>query len=156
MTTWAIDAITALGIDSACQVEMGMQSVPARPVLYAVPAPSAVWEELGLGPAPGARPLYVGNCKSSLAMRDIGTHFGFSGEARGSSITVGSTLRLSLAALLQSSDRFCGVPRNIANLGHFSNCGFSRDHEVLLSQLVRDRLRLAFWAYDPTTGQSWN
>jgi hypothetical protein len=109
-------------------------------------ASATAWRELGLGKPPDERPLYVGKSESSLAGRDIGTHFGFSTEGRATSVTGGSTLRRSIAALLHDKYSFRGVPRNPAKPGHFSNYGLTAKQDGELSAWMRDRLFLACWA----------
>jgi hypothetical protein len=146
MTDWGEQAVAALVVTQARPVERRMESAPARPGLYAGHALAEVWLELGLGAPPDARPLYVGKSESSLGGRDVGTHFGFTSNARGTSVTGGSTLRRSLAALLHDSRRFRGVPRNRANPSHFANYGLTPDQDAALSTWMRERLLLACWA----------
>src|SRR3712207_3103214 len=62
--------------------------------LYALYASSATWRELGLGPPPNKRPLYVGKAEGTFASRDIRGHFGIT-DRKGQSPTGGSTVRRS-------------------------------------------------------------
>src|SRR5437764_773761 len=66
-------------------------------------------------------------------------------KGRSTSITGGSTLRRSLAALLHDSRGFRGVPRNPAKPGHFSNYGLTPTQDTDLSEWMRERLLLACW-----------
>lgn len=109
---------------------------PARPGLYAVHASAAVWQDLGLGVPPDGRPLYVGKSESSLLSRDLGQHFH-------DGTTGSSTLRRSLAALLNDSLDLRGVPRNLIKPGYYSNYGLSPEDDAKLSTWMRERLRLS-------------
>ena len=71
--------------------------------------------------------------------------FGFTNEERATSVTGGSTLRRTLAALLHDSHGFRGVPRNLANPGHYSNYGLTSQHDRELSDWMRQHLQLACW-----------
>jgi hypothetical protein len=146
MPDWGGQAAAALAAAHARMVEVGLESAPPQPGLYAVHAPAEVWHELSLGSPPDHRPLYVGKSESSLAGRDVGTHFGFGAESRGTSVTGGSTLRRSLAALLHDSHGFRGVPRNPSKPSRFSNYGLAPRQDSELSQWMRERLLLACWA----------
>jgi hypothetical protein len=145
MAFWADEAAAALVTTNALPVELGMLSAPPKAGLYALHAPLAVWEELGLDPASDDRPLYVGKSESSLAGRDAGVHFGYTSDSRATSVTGSSTVRRSLAALLRDSHGFRGVPRNPQKPGHFANYGLTREQDALLSEWMRDRVRLACW-----------
>jgi hypothetical protein len=153
MTDWAKQSTTALTAANARRVEREMGSAPPRPGLYAVHAPAKVWQELGLGKPPDGRPLYVGKAESSLAGRDLGTHFGFAGDGRATSVTGGSTLRRSIAAILHDSYGYRGVPRNRSNPSHFSNYGLTPARDRELSAWMRERLLLACWAKPSTCGE---
>jgi hypothetical protein len=145
ISAWAEQAADALAAAQAHRVEREMESSPRRPGLYAVHASTAVWRELGLGEPSDLRPLYIGKSESSLAGRDVGVHFGLTAIGRATSVTGGSTLRRSLAALLHDSQGFRGVPRNPAKPGHYSNYGLLPEHDVALSSWMRERLLLACW-----------
>lgn len=97
-----------------------------------------MWLELGLGPRPDQRPLYVGKSESSLAARDVRTHFatGHTGH---------STLRRTLAALLADELDLVACPRNPAKPGYFTSFGIVADGDQRLSDWMRDNLRLAVW-----------
>jgi hypothetical protein len=139
----------ALVAAQAGPVVLGMESAPARPGLYAVHGSAEVWRELGLGAPPDERPLYVGKSESSLAGRDIGTHFSLGSGRRGTSVTGGSTLRRSLAALLHDSRGFRGIPRNPAKPGHYSNYGLTCEQDRELSSWMGERLLLSCWPKPP-------
>ena len=108
MHAQTVDALMAPGVD----VDTAATSVPPRPGLYTFQADDAVWLELGLGPRPDQRPLYVGKSESSLTTRDVRTHF-----ATGR--TGHSTLRRTLAALLVDELELVPCPRNSAKPGYF-------------------------------------
>jgi hypothetical protein len=145
MSAWIDEAAAALTAARALPVERGMPSAPSQPGLYAIHAEPQAWLELQLGEPPDERPLYVGKSESSLAGRDIGTHFGYTADTRTTSVTGGSTVRRSLAALMHDSRGFRGVARNMQKPGHFSNYGLTRGQDTLLSEWMRESLRLACW-----------
>lgn len=113
-------------------------AVLAAPGLYAVHGDVSVWDELGLTLPGDARPLYVGKAEDSLAGRDVGTHFG-------TGRTGSSTLRRSLAALLQETLDLRAQPRNLAKPGHFANFGLEPDGDARLTAWMCSNLRLATW-----------
>lgn len=118
-----------------------------KPGLYAFYASASTWNDLGLGTPPDSRPLYVGKAENTLASRDVEGHFGM--RKRGAQSPTGSsTLRRSLAALLAPERGYCGIPRNPAKPGYFSNFGLSVEHDDDLSAWMRSRLRLALWPHD--------
>lgn len=119
----------------------------SNPGLYAFYASASTWSDLGLGRPPDSRPLYVGKAENTLASRDVEGHFG-TRERGAQSPTGSSTLRRSLAALLAAERGYCGMPRNPANPGHFSNFGLSPEHDDDLSAWMERRLRLALWPHD--------
>jgi len=131
------DALRSLEQERAVPVTAA-SSLPDRPGLYAVHAAPATWAELGVGPPPDARPLYVGKSESSLQGRDIRTHF-----ADGS--TGSSTLRRSFAALLHDSLGVHGMPRNPDVPGYFSNYGLSPADDASLTAWMARHLALATW-----------
>jgi hypothetical protein len=106
--------------------------------LYAVYGPPEVWVELGLGTPPDERPLYVGKAEESLVSRDVRQHF-----RTGS--TGSSTLRRSLAALLQERLGTRAQPRNPKKPDHFSNYSIDAASDQLLSEWMHNNLRLAMW-----------
>lgn len=112
--------------------------VPRVPGLYAIYGGSTEWAELGLGHPPDDRPLYVGKSESSLADRDLRTHFG-------NGRTGSSTVRRTFAALLHDSLGLRGIPRNPARPERFANYGLSPEHDRLLTDWMRSRLALAVW-----------
>lgn len=126
---WIAVALESLAATKATAVDREIREVPPRPGLYAIHSVSATWEELQLGAPPDERPLYVGKSESSLAGRDVTTHFGFTGAKRTTSVTGYSTVRRSIAALLHDSHGFRGMPRNPEKPGHFANYGLSRKHD---------------------------
>jgi hypothetical protein len=114
------------------------QQVPSEPGLYAIYGSAEVWAELGLDSPPDDRPLYVGKSESSLADRDLGTHFG-------NGRTGWSTVRRTFAALLHDSLGLRGIPRNPANPERFANYGLSPNHDVALTTWMRAKLSIAVW-----------
>jgi hypothetical protein len=93
--------------------------VPRSAGLYAISAPGAVWNELGLGDPPDSRPLYVGKSESSLFTRDIEHHFGIKPT------TGWSSPRRTFAALLHDELELRGVPRTPDNPSHFDRFGLA-------------------------------
>ena len=112
--------------------------VPLIPGLYSIYGGSAEWAELGLGEPTDDRPLYVGKSESSLADRDLRTHFG-------NGRTGSSTVRRTFAALLHDSLGLRGMPRNPARPERFASYGLSPEHDRLLTDWMRSRLALAVW-----------
>jgi GIY-YIG catalytic domain len=141
----ASTATTALARTHAHPVPIGMRSAPPLPGLYAIHAAAPVWRELGLETPPDERPLYVGKSDSSLAGRDVTTHFGFVAADRETSVTGYSTLRRSLARLLHDKRGFHGVPRNRSRPGNFANYGLMPKQDTDLSNWMRICLQLACW-----------
>lgn len=119
-------------------VEDAAAAVPAAPGLYGFHGDGPVWRQLGLGSPPDGRPLYVGKSESSLAARDVRTHF-----AAGR--TGSSTLRRTLAALLVDQLGLVACPRNPAKPGHFPNFGLEPEGDERLSRWMAEHLRLAVW-----------
>ena len=115
--------------------------VPHRPGLYAIYGGPEEWVELGLGEPLDDRPLYVGKSESSLADRDLRTHFG-------NGRTGSSTVRRTFAALLHDALALRGIPRNPARPERFANYGLSSEHDQLLTAWMRARLTLAVWPAD--------
>jgi len=113
-------------------------NVPDEPGLYAIYGSAQVWAELGLDGPPDDRPLYVGKSESSLADRDLRTHFG---DGR----TGSSTLRRTFAALLHDALDLRGIPRNPAKPERFANYGLSPDHDAVLTRWMRASLAIAVW-----------
>ena len=113
--------------------------VPPVPGLYAIYGGSTEWAELGLGKPADDRPLYVGKSESSLADRDLRTHFG-------NGRTGSSTVRRTFAALLHDTLGLRGIPRNPARPERFANYGLSPEHDQLLTGWMRSRLALAVWS----------
>lgn len=115
--------------------------IPRRPGLYAIYGGPEEWAELGLGTPPDDRPLYVGKSESSLADRDLRTHFG---NGRIGS----STVRRTFAALLRNGLGLRGIPRNPTRPERFANYGLSPKHDQMLTDWMRTRLTLAVWPND--------
>jgi hypothetical protein len=136
----AIAALKGPGLPIAEAEEVA----PRRPGLYAVHGDPQVWSELGLGKPSDKRPLYVGKSESSLADRDIRTHFsdGRTGQ---------STVRRSFAALLANRLGLHSQPRNPAKPERFANYGLSREHDAVLTKWMRRHLRLSFWVAEGTS-----
>ncbi len=131
------EAVRAL-VRTGLNVEDAAAAVPAAPGLYGFHGDGSVWRQLGLGSPPDDRPLYVGKSESSLAARDVRTHF-----AAGR--TGSSTLRRTLAALLVDQLDLVACPRNPAKPGHFSNFGLEPEGDARLSRWMAEHLRLAVW-----------
>lgn len=123
------------------------REAPGRPGLYAIHAGGSAWQELGLGTPPDRRPLYAGKSESSLAERDIKTHFG---QGR----TGQSTLRRSFAALLVDRLELGAQPRNPAKPERFANYGLSAADDAALTRWMKENVRLSFWAKQPDTKAS--
>ena len=115
--------------------------VPAAPGLYAIHGNTATWRILGLGDPPDHRPLYVGKAENSLAGRDLGTHF-----ATGK--TGSSTLRRSLAALLEHRLRLEARPRNETKPDGSANFGLAPDGDERLTTWMQEHLTISFWPSD--------
>lgn len=112
--------------------------VPREPGLYAFYGDDQAWSDLGLTPAFGGQPLYVGKAERSLNGRDVATHF-----APGK--TGSSTVRRSLAALLADQLALVPVPRNLAKPDGSANFALGASSEERLSNWMRDHLSLATW-----------
>lgn len=130
----ALNALSPPGLALADATEL----IPERPGLYAIHGRPPVWEKLGLGLPPDDRPLYLGKSESSLASRDLQTHFG-------NGRTGSSTIRRSFAALLQRELALAAQPRNPARPERFSSFGLPPDQDARLTQWMRDQLRIAVW-----------
>lgn len=115
--------------------------IPSQPGLYAIHGDAAAWAVLGLGGPPDDRPLYVGKSESSLADRDLRTHFG-------DSHTGSSTVRRSFAALLHGALELRGIPRNPSRPERFANYGLAPTDDARLTAWMRTSLQIAVW---PTT-----
>lgn len=115
--------------------------VPAEAGLYAIFGGDDVWKELGLGPNPDGRPLYVGKAESSLRDRDLRQHF-----ANGR--TGSSTLRRSFAALLRDRLHLHAVPRNPSKPAYFANYGLSPRDDAKLTAWMSAKLSISVWAWD--------
>jgi hypothetical protein len=137
-------------IDEACDSLMrtqlairdAPQVVEPVPGLYAIHAPEACWDELGLEHRK-ATPLYVGKSESSLVGRDLGQHFAIDPSIK--TQTGSSTVRRSFAALLREPLQLHGVPRNRDKPAHFSNFGLEPEADQRLTRWMHSRLRLAVW-----------
>lgn len=116
--------------------------VPHRPGLYAIYGDPDVWAELSLSDPPDDRPLYVGKSESSLADRDLRTHFG---DGR----TGSSTVRRTFAALLHNALGLHGIPRNPTKPERFANYGLSPHDDAALTGWMRTSLTIAIWPGPP-------
>lgn len=136
------DVVIAAALESLAGIRHGhsdaVQHVPREPGLYAFYGDDHAWSDLGLSPAFEGQPLYVGKAESSLNGRDVGTHF-----AAGK--TGSSTVRRSLAALLDNKLALVAVPRNLAKPDGSANFGLDATSEVRLSGWMEQRLSLATW-----------
>lgn len=122
------------------------QQLQPVPGLYALFGTDAAWNDLGLASDDvRSRPLYVGKAEDSFVSRDLRTHFA-------SGRTGQSTIRRSFAALLRDSLALRGVPRNLDLPGHFANYGLVADGDVRLTKWMWERLSLAVWPWEGTTG----
>jgi hypothetical protein len=115
-----------------------VELVPKRPGLYAIYGDERAWTDLGLTPIQKGRPLYVGKAERSLNGRDVRTHF-----APGK--TGSSTVRRSLAALLQHQLTLAAVPRNLAKPDGSANFALEPESEARLSEWMAEKLSLATW-----------
>jgi hypothetical protein len=134
VVSYAVRVLGAPGL----RIEDAATAVPSTPGLYSFHGGDSVWKQLGLGSPPDDRPLYVGKSESSLAARDVRTHF-----AAGR--TGSSTLRRTLAALLVDRLDLVACPRNPAKPGHFSNFGLEPEGDERLSRWMAEHLWLAVW-----------
>jgi hypothetical protein len=116
--------------------------VPRAPGLYAVHATATVWRQLGFEPRADV-PLYVGKSEDDLVRRELRTHFAI--ELGRASTTGSSTVRRSLAALLRRDLGLVGVPRSLANPGHFSSFGLAAGGDHRLTEWMHRSLSLAVW-----------
>lgn len=130
----ALDSLSGRRLAFLDAVEL----VPTEPGLYAFYGDDDAWSQLGLKPAYGGQPLYVGKAERSLNGRDVRTHFA-AGKA-GS-----STVRRSLAALLAGGLALVAVPRNEAKPDGSANFGQDVASEARLSDWMEERLSLATW-----------
>lgn len=94
---------------------------------------------MGLGHPTDDRPLYVGKSESSLADRDVRTHFS---DGR----TGSSTVRRSFAALLRRSLRLHARPHNPAKPDHFDRYALSPTDDAKLTRWMHEHLTIAVWA----------
>jgi hypothetical protein len=117
--------------------------VPDGPGLYAIHAPAAVWDFLGLEHYPIGIPLYIGKAEDNLVTRDLKTHFSVGREAP--STTGSSTVRRSFASLLRGPLNLSGVPRNKLKPDYFSNFGLEPDADLRLTSWMQAHLLLACW-----------
>jgi hypothetical protein len=114
--------------------------VPNVAGLYAIHGSGPTWQQLGLGAAPDARPLYVGKAERSLTSRDLHTHFhtGCTGQ---------STVRRTFAALLRDELALRAVPRNPSRVSdkptHFA---LDEADDERLTDWMLEHLELAVWA----------
>lgn len=138
MTTSIDEATAALAVSGTPTIADAEADVPDLPGLYAIHGDAAIWRELGLGDPPDDRPLYVGKSESSLAARDIRTHFG---DGR----TGSSTVRRSFAALLRERLALSALPRNPQKPERFANYALSPADDAKLTRWMREHLRLAVW-----------
>lgn len=116
--------------------------VPDQPGLYALHGSSATWAQLGLGPPPDERPLYVGKAEASLVSRDLRTHFatGRTGQ---------SSPRRSFAALLarEAVLALVAMPRRPANPEprKWTHFALEPAGDEALTNWMRSQLRIAVW-----------
>lgn len=113
-------------------------AVPKSPGLYAIYGPPSTWNQLGFRDPDNRRPLYVGKSESSLADRDLKTHFG---DGR----TGSSTVRRSFAALLREPLGLRAKPRNPAKPDHFDRYALSPVDDAKLTRWMHEHLTIAVW-----------
>ncbi|MBV1780834.1 hypothetical protein KRR55_17100 [Paeniglutamicibacter sp. ABSL32-1] len=123
-------------------VDQAKAHVRPVPGLYAIYGDSKAWVDLGFVPRPGTA-LYVGKSESSLADRELNTHFaaGRTGKAQ----TGSSTVRRSFAALLRATLDLHAVPRNMDKPGYFSHYGLTPSGDARLTAWMHKHLTLAVW-----------
>ena len=72
------DAVIAIALESLAGIRHAYSNAvllaPKEPGLYAFYGDDRAWSELGLSPAFGGQPLYVGKAERRLNSRDVGTH----------------------------------------------------------------------------------
>lgn len=112
--------------------------VANSPGLYAFYGDEQAWSDLDLTPAFPDQPLYVGKAERDLNGRDVRTHF-----ATGK--TGSSTVRRSLAALLQDRLDLVAVPRNLTKPDGSANFGLDSPGDARLSEWMEQHLSLATW-----------
>lgn len=139
----SIEAATAAALESLTGTrhvyDAAVELVPGEPGLYAFYGDRTAWSSLGLRPNFPDQPLYVGKAERSLNGRDVRTHF-----AAGK--TGSSTVRRSLAALLNRELGLVPVPRNTAKPDGSANFALDPASETKLSEWMRHRLDLATWS----------
>jgi hypothetical protein len=98
------------------------------------------WTQLGLGPPPDDRPLYVGKAERSLVSRDLRTHFatGRTGQ---------SSPRRSYAALLPGELSLVAIPRRPENPEptKWTHYALESDGDEQLTARMLTHVRLAAW-----------
>lgn len=112
--------------------------VPDQPGLYAFYGDEEAWTELALERVFDGQPLYVGKAERSLNGRDVRTHFA-SGK------TGSSTVRRSLAALLDDELDLVAVPRNLDKPDGSANFAIDPASDTRLSSWMERHLHLATW-----------
>jgi hypothetical protein len=119
-------------------IKQASLTVPSAPGLYAFQGNARVWEQLRLGSPPDGRPLSVGKAEHSLLSRDVKTHF-----ATGK--TGSSTLRRSLAAILQVDLGLVAQPRNPLKPGYYANFRLEPDGDARLTSWIEQNLFISIW-----------
>ncbi|GGF33814.1 hypothetical protein GCM10011519_04110 [Marmoricola endophyticus] len=118
--------------------ESAVELVPRAPGLYAFHGDEEAWSILDLRPVFDGQPLYVGKAERSLQSRDVMTHFG-------TGRTGSSTLRRSLAALLETPLQLAAVPRNLSSPDRSANFALDKGSDERLSAWMDQRLSLSTW-----------
>ena len=135
----ALSALSAESMSIAAATDGG---VPDRPGLYALYGSEAVWQVLGLGSPPDARPLYVGKAEASLVSRDLRTHFatGKTGQ---------SSPRRSFAALLSQAGslNLVAIPRRLHDPEpkKWTHYALEERGDEQLTEWMREQLLIAIW-----------
>jgi hypothetical protein len=127
----ALSALSAEPMSIATSTDGG---VPDRPGLYALQGSEAVWQGLGLGSPPDARPLYVGKAGASLVSR----------RARRVSLRRAGRSPLSCRrATVSTSSRFHG--RHDPEPKKWTHYALEERGDQQLTEWMRDHLLIAVW-----------
>lgn len=154
--TRPIHAVLGVGIDEilahlreAQRVEDLLSTLPRGPGVYAIYGSQDAWNELGIGPNPDGRPLYVGKKEDDVSTR-LRQHFAIGYTNRNRPVTSISSFRRSLAGLLRDSWEIRGVPRfpkkDEPSAQDLMGFGLTSDEqEGRLTDWMHEHLRAAAW-----------
>ncbi|MDN4489262.1 hypothetical protein QQX13_00290 [Demequina sp. SYSU T00068] len=115
--------------------------VPHAPGLYAFHARDGFLERFPWDVPVEGRPVYVGKAQKSLHARDVNQHWE-------SGNTGWSTVRRSLAAILQAELGLVPAPRNQTLPLRAANYGLTADSEERLTAWMVEHLSMSFWVWD--------